>query len=276
MINPKAILTVKHDENGTFNDYTAQAKDYLRDPFTIALASSTDYLYIGLYKPFKSMYVELSTPNTTPNELSAEIFVDGAWQSAEISDETNGLTRSGFLIITQGEPGETTVDGTVGFYVRLRPSQDHVATEVRGINLVFADDASLKQEFLEIDNENLLPPGESSHIGSHIAARNHIMQKLRDIGYIKRNDQTGYEDITQFDLLDIFEIKQAAVYFALSRIFFNLSDNPEDHWWVKYRDYQDLFEKTKWPARLTVDTDDDGVVDNNEKKAQRRNMRFTR
>lgn len=276
MINPKAILTVKHDASGVYTDYSSQAKDYLRDPFALTLASASDYLYVGFYKPFNSCYIELATPNTNVGEFTCEIYNGLTWVAANISDETNQMTRSGFIFLVDAEMNEVSVDGKAAFYMRLKPSVDTTAMSVRGINTLFADDAALKEEFLEITNANLLPPGETSHVGVHVAARNHIIQKLRDTGYIKVNSTTGYEDITHFDLMDIFEIRQAAVYFALSRIFFNLSDNQEDHWWAKYREYQDLFEKTKWPARLTIDTDDDGVVDHDEKKAQRQVMRFTR
>ena len=183
-------------------------------------------------KPFGSAFCELVTANTNANELTMEYWDGSAWTAVSLTDETKGLTRSGFMFWDKSSMNETTVNSIDAYYVRLRPSADHSATSVRGINLVFSDDNMLKNEFFEIDNSNLLPPGEVSHITSHVSARNTILQRLKKLGYIKLNAAGTLKDITQWDLIDIFEIRQAATMLALSKIFFTLSDSPEDTWWA--------------------------------------------
>jgi len=279
MIDPRTVLTVKHDDDSSFADYSEKAKDYLRDTFTIELIAAEDYLYLGYTKPFGSAYVELETPNVNANSLTAEYWDGATWQSMDLTDETEGFTRSGYLMWDKEQmvDGETVaVDSDDKYWFRIRPDADQSSTVFRGINLVFADDATLKQEFFEIDNTNMLPPGESSHISVHVASRNYIIQKLRNLGYIKDDSTSGDMIINQWDLMDMFEIRQAAVYLALSKIFFNLSDDPEDHWWAKYRDYQDKFESVKWPAQLTVDIDNDGETDPDEQAAPIKVVRWRR
>ena len=168
------------------------------------------------------------------------------------------------------------VNSQEAFWIRVRPSVDHSATDIRGINLVFSDDNQLKQEFYEIDNANLLPPGEATHIVNHVSARNVIIQKFKNINYIKQDSGGNLKDVNQWDLIDIFEVRQAATMLCLSKIFFNLSDEVDDNWWTKYQEYQDKFEEMFRIARLSVDIDDDGVDDPAENKAQRNSFRWNR
>jgi hypothetical protein len=120
------------------------------------------------------------------------------------------------------------------------------------------------REFFEIDNANVLPPGEVSHISAHVASRDMIIQQLRNMGYVKEDDNSNISNLTPWDLHDINEIKQAAKYLALSKIFFNLSDSVEDNWWKKYREYHDKFEEAFRLARISLDLNNDGIKDTEE------------
>jgi len=266
MIDKRIKLTVMHDDNSSFTDYSDLAVDYLRDPFDLTMVSAEDYLYIGYSKPFNSTYVELEVPNTVSNQFTIELYDGSGWATMDANDDTNGMVRSGFISWEKGDMALTEVNSVSAYYIRLKPSVDHSQTTVRGINLVFSDDQMMKQEFFEIDNSNLLPPGETSHITKHVASRNNIMQLLRNQGIIKTNSTTGEENINQFDIHDIFEMRQAATYMALSKIFFNLSDSQEDNWWSKYIEYQNKFKSMFALAKLSIDTDDDGVKEESEKK----------
>lgn len=266
MINPKTKLTVFHDDNGVFTDHTDSASDYIRDDFSMTLVSLEDYVYIGYYKPFNSVYVEFSTANVNSNDFALEYYDGTTWTTLELDDDTKGWTRSGFMHWDKSDMNEVEINSTTKYYIRMKPDSDHSATTLSGLNLVFSDDNQLKQEFFEIDNANLLPSGQSSHINSHVASRNTIIQMLRNQGYIKTNSSTGQENIDQFDLHDVFEIRQAATYMALSKIFFNLSDSVDDNWWAKYKEYQDKFEGMFALAKLTLDQDDDGNEDSEEKR----------
>lgn len=275
MIDPRTKLDVLHDADGSFTDFTDSACDFSRDAFSVTLDSSTDYLYVGFTKPINAFYVELETPNTNANTLTLERYNGSSWVELIANDETKGFTRSGF--VTWSRPMahySTEINGKSRYWYRLRPSVTHSETLVRGLNLVFCDDNSLKQEFYEITNSSLLPSGQSSHIMSHVSARNHIIQELRNAGFIKINATTGQENLNQWDLLDIFEVREAAKFLALSKIFFNLSDEIDDNWFKKHVEYSDKYSTTIKAVRLSLDTDDDGEEDSNEKLSTVKVTRF--
>lgn len=262
MIDPLSKLTVLHDDDGNVINHSNSAADYLRDPFTMALDQADDYLYLGFVKPFNATYIALDTPNINANELSAEYYDGSSWVALDLTDETLGLTRPGFLSWDKSNMKSTTIDGNDKYFIRLRPSVTHSSTVVRGINLVFADDNALKQQFFDIDDANLLPSGEDTHLVHHVGARNTIVQMLRNKGYIKQADGSNLlKSVTQWDLHDMFQVREAAVMLTLSKIFFNLSDSKEDTWWAKYQEYQDKFEETFELITLSLDQNDDGKED---------------
>jgi len=276
MIDPISKLTVLHDDNGVFVDHSNAAADYIRDNFSVELIAAEDYLYLGFSKPFSSTYIKLVTANTNANSIVMEYWNGTAWVARSVTDETLGLTRSGFMYWDRANMAISTINSIAAFYIRIKPNVDQTASTVRGINLVFADDNALKQEFFEIDNASLLPQGETDHMVHHVAARNTIIQKLRNLQYIKFDNSGKYVNMTQWDLFDLFEIKQAAVMLTLSKIFFILSDSQEDTWWAKYREYQDKFEEAFKLARLSLDSNNDGVKDASEELVKFKNNRWLR
>lgn len=271
MIDPDTKLTIFHDDNGTFVDHSDEAADYSRDDFTVELVAADDFLYIGFRKDISGVYVQLTTPNTNASELSAEVYNGTSWVGHDITDETKGLTRSGFIFWDRPAQDAAEVNSVSLNWIRIKTDVDHSATAIRAINLVFSDDNLLKQEFYSIDHEQILPGNETSHILTHVSVRNRIMQKLRNLGYVKwRNgDPTRPRKykLDQWDLLDVFEIRQAATYMALEKIFFEIADGPDDNWYQKYEDYKQLADEAFALALSSIDTDDDGVKDADENQA---------
>lgn len=277
MIDPSAKLTVLFSDNGSFTDESDNAADYIRDTFSFALISAEDHIYIGYTKKFGCTFVAFDTANINDNTLNAEYWNGTAWTSLDLTDETKGFTRDGFLFWDSTNMEATTVDTKEAYYIRIQPSSDHSATTYRGINLVFSDDNALKQEFYDIDNENLYRSGETSHLVQHIAARNTIIQQLRNQDYKKRQPgQTKFEEINQWDLMDIFQVRQASVMLTLSKIFFLLSDSQEDTWWAKFQEYEKRYHQAMNLVRLAVDEDNDGVTDEAENNQQYKVARWTR
>lgn len=276
MIDTRNKLTVLIDDNTSFIDVTEKAADFLRDEFAHDFVATEDYLYLGFKRPFSAAYVELIDVSTAGAVATLEVYDGSTWVDATLQDETAGLSRSGFWQFSKDEMTQTEVNGTTLFWARVSFDVTTGAVAFRGINIVFSDDAALKAEFFDIDNPKLLPSGQASHISAHVAARNHIIQKLRNQNYIKVNASTGLENLTPWDLLDIHEVKSAACYLALSKIFFVLSDNPEDNYWTKYREYQDKFEEAFRLATLSIDNNDDGIPDSDEKSAPIRATRWNR
>lgn len=269
MLQTKNKLTVFHDNNSAFSDYSYEALDFARDTFTIDLVASQDYLYVGFSKPINTFYVELSTANTNANTFTAQYHNGSSWASiTNYHDDTKGLTRSGFMSWDRNleDESSTEINSSTKYFYRFKPSADHSSTIISGLNIVFADDLDLKREFYEI--ANYLPGSESSFILSHVATRDHIIQELRNDGRYKSDLNTGkLKDITAFDLLDISQVKLAATYLCLSKIFSNVSDREDDLYFFKSRGYMSLYNESMKLFYLNMDQDDDGIEDEGERMA---------
>lgn len=275
MIRVNNKLTVLHDANSVFTDYSNEAVDYGRDSFSITILTATDYLYVGFYKPINSAFIELSTPSTNSATLSGEYYA-GAWQGLTgYHDDSNGLQRSGFIQWDRNLENEekTTVNGSEMFWYRFKPSADTSLMTIDGINIVFADDEDLKREFYEISQ--WIPPNENSHILTHVATRDEMVQEIRNNGNKKRTSTTP-KDINAFDLLDVDQVKTAATYLALSKIFSVITDDPDDTYRQKALHYRNLYNGAMNLVYLSVDRDDDGVLDDPERLEMQNNRMVRR
>ena len=266
MLRTKNKLTIFDDNNSTFTDYSNEALDYDRDTFTVTLNSSTSYLYVGFYKPISTFYIELGTANVNAGSLTGQYYNGSSWVSLTgMFDESASLTRSGFIQWDRNltDEAEVAVDGTTLYWYRFQPSVTHSATVVNGLNIIFADDQDLKREYFEASE--FLPNGEGSHILTHVAARDHIIQYLRNSGHFKESQATGrMKDITVFDILDIGQIKLAATYLALGKIFLSVQDNVDGVHLEKSRHFMSLYSTAIKTFYLDLDADDDGVQDEEE------------
>ena len=105
-----------------------------------------------------------------------------------------------------------------------------------------------------------------SYIKTHAAVKREILQKFRNKNYIVYNVDGNKEDINVWDLLDIEEVRLAASYLALSKIYFGLSDDEDDVWNSKSKYYEGKFNKYINIASLSIDIDDDGLMSDGEDK----------
>lgn len=263
MLDPNFKLTVLHDDNSSFTDFSREAFDYARDPFTLTLHNTQDYLYFGYEKPINAVYFSFETANTVTNTLTFEFWNGTAWTAVEDShDDTIGWTRDGYLRWQRNQTDQASieVDSITKFFYRLRPSVEHSATIIRGLSIVFSDDQDLKNEFFEIDQ--FFPGTETSHIVSHVSARNEIIQKIRNDGRTKTNLNTGvHKNINMWDLLEAEDIRQAATFLTLSKIFLKLSDAPDDIYSARANIYRGRYNKSIALFFLELDVDDDGLKD---------------
>lgn len=266
MININTKLKVFHNST----DYSNSAFDFSRDTFSLTLLS-TDYLYIGFSKPINSVYVQLNTVNTNANTLTAQYHNGSTWTAlSNVYDDTKGFTRSGFITWDRNQSNEaaTTVNSESAYWIRLQPSVSHSATVVQAINFIFVDDNELTLEVPEITDTQHLT-GKTSHILTHVAVRNQILQDLNNKSYYKLNPTTGIkEDLTCWDILDANQIKQAATFLALSKIYFNFSDSPGDKYSEKSAYYNNKYKEAFQLSRLSLDVDDDGLSDVEEKTSE--------
>lgn len=270
MLNTNTKLKLWHDADGTFTDLSSYGFDFSRDTFSLTLNQSTSYLYIGYYKPINSCFVQINTVNTNANTFTAEYYNGSAWVEFDLNDDSKGFTRSGFLSWDRNLSGQSsvTINSHSAYYIRLRPSVTHSTTVIQAVNFVFADDTDLTYEVPEITDTNHLA-GKTSHILTHVAVRNEILQALNNKDYKKNNATTGLkEDLTCWDILDIHQLKQACIFLALSKIYFNFSDSTDDKYYQKHKDYYAKFKQSFELSQLALDKNDDGIKDDFETQAE--------
>ena len=262
MIDLNSQLTVLHTADElAFTDYSNKSGSFAKDTFTLAV-ESTDYFYVGFRKPISGLYFNHNTTYTTDGVLSGEYYNGSAWVSLDSSyvDDTVSLKRSGFIRwnVAQTNQATSTVNGKSLYWYRFNSSVDRAAMIIAGINLVFADDYDLSLE-QPLINDTEFKGSQTSHILIHAAVRNEILQKFKNKDYLKVNSSGVLADINQWDLHNILEVKQAAVFLALSKIYENMSDASNDVWSEKAAKYSERYDKMINLARLSLDTNDDGV-----------------
>lgn len=248
-------LYVLQDDNGSFNDFSVDARDFLRDNFIIDFVALEDKLYVGLYKPFSDFYFELNsgTAKTLTFKVNSNIIA--------VNDDTKDFSRSGFVKFDKPESWTAeTINGVEGYWVEITADADF-SDDVQGLNIVYADDNDLLTEIRSIDM--LLAKGDTSFIAYHQGVRDEIVQTLRNGGHLKRSGDEIAE-LTKWDLLDIGEIKNAAKYLCLAKIFFDVSKNNEDKYYMRFRDFQGMYGNAFDTYVLKIDTNDDGKYEEEE------------
>lgn len=260
-------LDVIYSDGGTETDYSQEAHDFSRDNFSITLTTD-DFIYIGYRKPINAVYMAMALVNATPSSLSFEYYTDSGWSPLNVNDDSKAFQRNGFVSWERVDnSAEIAVAGKTQHWIRLASDDDISQVDFQAINLVLADDNDLNQEVPALVDPCFYPSGQTSHLLQHVATKNYIVSRLKYKGYIKYNSQTGDQNINEWDILDIYEFKQAAVYHAISQIYLGLSDDPDDQYWAKYKEYQAKFDQAFVNGLTTIDLDDDGEVDSAEKRS---------
>lgn len=258
-----------HDDNGSFTDYSLEARDYLRDTFTLNYTDTEDYIYLGLRKPFYQNYVELSTFGSGLS-LSVEYSTSAGWDSVVIEDDTKNLSRSGFIKWSLSDPSTwvaSSVDATEKYWIRLKLGAD-TSFDITGWNMVFSDDNDLLAEVRQISK--LLAKGDTTFIAYHVAARNEMIQNLRNGGNATQEKTLDAPNLLdKWDLLKPEEISQASKYLTLSKIYFDASTEIDDKDWQRYMEYKGDFGQAFKLYHRSIDVNDDGVLQNEEKMALR-------
>lgn len=278
MVENKIRLKVLTYVGSTFTDISKECADFSRDTAAVTLAD-TSILYVGFNKPFNQIYVNLDTANTNATTLSIQYWDGSQWTSATNGvDDTKGLTRSGFITWDRNLTNEsqTSINSSTKNWIKITSSVTTSAMVVSGLNFIFVDDQDLKTEVPEIADSNHLA-GKTSHILTHVAVRNQIIQDLRNKDYFRINPTTGLkEDLTPWDILDANQLKQAAIFLALSKIYFNFSDETDDKYQKKSEYYYSKYDKAINMSRISLDLDDDGLEDEEEKNVEFKIFRITR
>lgn len=258
-------LEVIYSDGGSETNHSDDAQDFKRDSFNITLTTD-DFIYVGYKKVINALYFQLEQLNTVSSSLAVEYYSDAGWSQLEVSDDTRAFSRSGFM--TWARPSNAanlTVGGKELCWIRIASNDNISLVEFQAINLVFSDDNDICTEAPALVDECFYQQGATSHILQHVAAKNHIMSSLRKVGYVKSTDN-GEQNINEWDVLDVYELRQASMYYAIGQIYFNLADSTEDQYWAKYKEYEDKFDEAFSLGRIRIDLNDDGQVNSDEKR----------
>ena len=246
-------------------DYSLELEDYLDKTVTETITTS-DKLLIGYYKPINSVYIEMSTANVNPTNLSIKYYNGTSFVDISSAvDRTFDLTESGFISWDRNleDEAETEINSITQYWYEITIDADTSAITFDGINLVLSDDKDMQNYESQIRSTKWYPTGKDSFIGFHQGARNEIIQHLRNQGKGKYNG-TEFKDLNVFDLIDSTQLKVASTYLVLSNVFFNYSDRPDDKYAQKYSLYKGKYEEALNVFYLSIDSDDDGIEDTTE------------
>lgn len=271
MIDKREALDVLVETGGSFTDISENAADFLRDTESLEL-SPAHSLYVGYYKPINAIYVDVETPSNTPASFTVEVWNQGNWVPVDSRDETKGMSRSGFITWDKSRSELSTVDGRERSWARISSSGGTGPVVVRGINILFCDKNAVMEEFYNIDDVVDAP----GLLAKMVSARNEIMDRLAQRGYLKYDATLTPQDIVTFDLHDVYQVRQAAKFFTLAKIFFVASDNMEDHWWAKYEAYQSKAVASLALYKLDVDVNNNGKNDEDLGTKRAKNVRWSR
>lgn len=271
------FYTVKHFNGATYDDYSLKLKDYGTPSINLTL-TDTQYLYIGNYKPFNNMYIELDTANINAGSFSSEYYDGAAWQPLELIDETEGFAESGFIRFNLPDGWKSLdVGNATRFYIRLQPSIAQSAIDLKGLGVLFSNDLDLVSVRSNIVSKH---NNGSSWVLKHEEARKEIIGQLRRNGNVKVKERNTsninsqlffgdgvndlfYLDITEYDILDIDQLREAAKLKALELIYVDeLSDEKDDKWQRHGYRFQAKYKEAMNILFLKLDLNDDGVVDN--------------
>jgi hypothetical protein len=256
------MLTINYNNT----DYSLPLEEFDLPSQAITLLAG-QYIYIGYYKPINNFYVAMTDviPSTSKLILEYET-ASGFVAASSMVDKTYGLANSGKVSFTTDSTLQiSSLRFTQTLYwVRLSVDVSLAQRTLLGINVLFSDDKDLEEVYPGImDN---LPTGKTSFINFHVSAKKEIVQVLRR-KYAPMNKM-----LTEYDLLNVEEVHEASKYLTLANVFEWLSDSPADKWEQKAKAMLIKANNILDNVTLTIDQNDDGVIQDVEKTS----INFTR
>ena len=263
MLKQKKRPTAIWFENPAYTDISFEMLDFGRDSYNVALDAG-QYFYYGNYKPFKAFYVEMgSVVNAVSTSIVVEYYDGSAWVSvSDCVDETKAFSRSGFVQFDRpSDWASVSVNGVDAYFVRLSvPITLTAGMLIQGINVLFSDDRDLVGVYPTV--MDYLSAAEISFVLRHQNSRDLIMQDLRNHGMQKAAIGAGkYENLEPIDILEIDEVRLWSTYLTLSNIFSSLQAREGDFYKEKSDEYRTKAEFYKAAAYLSIDRNDDGLLD---------------
>ena len=233
-------------------------------------------------KPINSVFIYLPTPMTSANTITAMFLQkpDGSTINLpNFVDGTEGLTQSGFLYWTPEKDVYDNVQSGEIYSIKVGYT-DNIDATFGGINLLFCDKFDLLREYPDLDNlldiadERVITPQLVRLMESTMLE---IEKKIQNSPFWKEDRQYFFtaKELDRWDLLQINEINQAAIFWTIGKIFYFLSDTPGDIYSVKAGDYRARGEAAFASVNLSLDFNDNGSLDIFEGEREAANIEIT-
>lgn len=172
-------------------------------------------------------------------DVTSKQYLD--WQYSTDGDKTLTVRITGSL------SGEESIDFTLP------------VVSVENDNL-FSSDSDLQA--LEDDILKYIRNGRNSFTDKHREAQRQILDEL-DSARLWKSDGTRYE---ASDIVDIQDFKKWSKFLTMSIICESLSNEVNDLWDIKSTKYESMAIKAKSRATLRLDSNSDGVIDEQDEK----------
>jgi len=119
MLDMSILLEIKYYNGTTFTNNKIALGQPAANTASITL-DTTDYIYVGYYKPINQVYLDIPTANTNDSIVIIEYWNGTTWTEIEDIDGTLDLTASGLI---QWEPlsdwAATEVDSNSQYWTRI-------------------------------------------------------------------------------------------------------------------------------------------------------------
>ena len=245
-------------------------------------ASNTKALQIEFTKALNSIFIYLPTPSSTANTISSMTLIKPTGAQIPLTnfvDGTQGLTQSGFLY---WEPERDVFDDFQSgvIYTLSIDYLNDISATFGGVNILFCDKFDLLREYPDLDS--LLGISSESVISTQLirimeSTMLEIEKKVQNSPFWKEDRQYFFtaKQLDRWDLLQINEINQAAIFWTLGKIFYFLSDSPGDIYSLKSGDYRARGETAFESVNLSLDFNDNGSLDVFEGEREADNIEIT-
>jgi len=239
------------------DETTSNTSKVASDPQAFVLLAA-DSFYVGYNGRFAARYFDLSTVNASPSTVSVSYW-DGSQYSAvsDLIDQTDGFTKSGFISwensTNWSSKEQSGVDKSL-YWIRIKVSADlDAGTELQSCVNLFSTNELLQSYYsILVQDTRWLPEGETSFIKKHVAAKDLVVNRLKERRLIQKES----------DIIDLNAVSVAATH-ACAYLILQETAISEDIQQIRdwaYKNFEDEIDQLK----LNVDKDQDGVVDDSE------------
>ena len=288
-------LVFTADSGSTMGTVTNGMADFINTSFTdhriemanfadnrVYVSTDDNSIEIKFTKALNCVFVHLTTPSSQIHQIvdMTAKKPDGTdIPFTNFVDGTRGFSQSGYLY---WEPEKDKYDNfQMGQqYTYTFRTDSAINATFGGINLVFCDKFDLLREYPDLDgllgitDERIITP---QLIRIMESAMLEIEKKVQNSPFWKEDRQYFFtaKELDRWDLLQINEVNQAAVYWTLAKILYFLSDTPGDVYSLKAADYRAQGETAFESVSLSLDFNDNGSLDVFEGEREAANVEIT-